>query len=147
MTFYHVYQRDPINGRKILLAELDCEFDFEAIALAQRHLGSCEGEVREVGSFRLIRHFDARRAPSSAAVGTTPPASDSKAGHVTGPADAGPMSAPAAGQTAIDPTDSIGLSAHACSWKERSSACEQVISDNPTHSSLASIGFPRTPLA
>lgn len=65
MTFYLVLRRDPATGRMILLLELDCEFDFEAAALAQKYLDVHGGEVREAGTLRLVRRFD---APTSAAV-------------------------------------------------------------------------------
>lgn len=64
MALYRVYQRDLITGHLDPVAELNCEFDFEATTLARRHLGDREGEVRE--NLRLVRRLEALSTMSMA---------------------------------------------------------------------------------
>lgn len=55
MDAYQVCQRDAATGQVHIVAELLCEFDFEAAGLARRYCAGRETEVRQ--GQRLVHLF------------------------------------------------------------------------------------------
>ncbi len=61
MEAYQIFQRDAATGQVLILAELMCEFDFEAATLARKYRRGTEIEVRQ--GQRIVHRLPSQPQP------------------------------------------------------------------------------------